>query len=243
MTSYHTLLDDVVNKYIKEVSKQFNIDKDALLSLWNGSTQSTTPQQVPIINKTSLTELSKCSKNELVELCKSRSLKYSGTKEQLIAILTTGEKSKVPVVVPNVPQVPLIQPQNIIQKLQNIRSSVSIKRNKFGNYEHQETSLVMDKITQKIIGKQNPDGTVSPLTKEDIQICQQHKLQYTIPENLDKKNNLNNITIEGLDDDDEEQEEETLEDTDLLEEAEVVVEDDEELEEEVEELEEDRDLV
>lgn len=63
-------------------------------------------------------------------------------------------------------------------------SSIQIKKNQFENYEHPETKLVFDKETRQVIGKQQDDGTISELTEEDIQKCDQFKFSYRIPEKI-----------------------------------------------------------
>jgi len=73
---------------------------------------------------------------------------------------------------------------NAIKKLNDNKPQVIIKRNSFGNYEHKDTSLVMNKDTRKIIGKQQEDGTISTLTAEDIDNCKLFKLGYDLPSNL-----------------------------------------------------------
>ena len=72
---------------------------------------------------------------------------------------------------------------------------------------HEETSLVFNNKTQKVYGKQNPDGTVSDLTPEDINLCNKYKFSYYIPDNLDKKSNMKDVELKELDDEDELEEE------------------------------------
>lgn len=55
-----------------------------------------------------------------------------------------------------------------------IRSSnIVLKKNEFGNYEHSDTHLVFSKESKTVIGKQNHDGSISPLTSFDMNTCQQ----------------------------------------------------------------------
>ena len=67
-------------------------------------------------------------------------------------------------------------------------SSIQIKKNEHGNYEHPETKLVFNKETRQVIGRQQDDGTVTNLTAQDIQHCDQFKFTYQLPEtvNVDK---------------------------------------------------------
>ena len=96
---------------------------------------------------------------------------------------------------------------------------LKINRNSFGNYEHRETRLVFDPSTKEVIGKQEPDGKITELTVEDIQMCREYSFDYKIPDII-KRNDLIEIKkteIEELDeqfcesDCEEEDEEEELE--------------------------------
>jgi hypothetical protein len=55
-----------------------------------------------------------------------------------------------------------------------------IRRNLHGNYEHAETGLVVNVNNKAVYGKQNKDGTVSPLTEDDIKLCQLYKFNYML---------------------------------------------------------------
>ena len=47
-------------------------------------------------------------------------------------------------------------------------------KNKFGNFEHVPTGFVFDNKTDEAIGKQNNDGTIQPLTLNDIELCKEN---------------------------------------------------------------------
>ena len=81
---------------------------------------------------------------------------------------------------------------------------LKISRNSFGNYEHRETRLVFDPATKEVIGIQEPDGKVSELTVEDIQMCREYRFDYRIPETIHRRENKENL--EELDEDDCEEE-------------------------------------
>ncbi len=54
-----------------------------------------------------------------------------------------------------------------------------ISKNKFGNYEHKLTNLVFVSGKEKVVyGKQDSDGEVKLLTKEDIQTCNKYLFKY-----------------------------------------------------------------
>jgi hypothetical protein len=228
-----TAVDDVIKTYIDNISNKYNINKIELLKLWSGdnliNTETSSERkdiQPKVVNNSALNSL---TKPELVELCKIKKLKYSGTKAQLIENLTKAEnnnsdkplKNSVSETKVNSPQQPIVK--KLVAKIPNI----SIKRNKFDNYEHAETTFVFNNKEKKVYGKQNVDGTISPLTKDDIDLCNKYKFAYYIPDNLDKKTNLNDIDLEELKDDEEELDEELEEDEEELE--------DDDVEEDVEE--------
>ena len=93
-------------------------------------------------------------------------------------------------------------------------TSVTIERNKFNNYEHSATRFVFDRATEQVIGKQNSNGNIDPLTKDDIEICNKHKFKYTLPENLNDAKANTTVIAELGDDMDEDVLEEVLEEED-----------------------------
>lgn len=121
---------------------------------------------------------------------------------------------------------------NITQKLMSKIPIRQIRKNQFGNMEHPETQLVFDGDTKTVIGKQNDDGSVDPLTAEDIDTCNRFKFEFQIPDNLDGKTNLNDEQVDELDDVEGVDDEEEIIEEDLLddEEEEVDEEDEEDIE-------------
>ena len=51
-------------------------------------------------------------------------------------------------------------------------------KNSYGNYENSDWSLVIDIISCRVIGKQNANGNIDPLTDDDIAICNKHKMKF-----------------------------------------------------------------
>ena len=210
--SYLQSFDNIVRSYISVVSKKYKISESDLIDLWTGNSSSSTSSNQPD------PLLMKMTKKELEQLCKTRNLKVTGTKTELIErLMETNSKTD---------KTDLTQ-TSITKKLVEKIPKIEIKKNKFGNYEHLETSLVFDNNAQKIYGKQNPDGSISDLTPEDIDLCNKYKFSYVIPMNLDKKLNINDVKVDELD------EEEEL-DEDEFEEEEVEEEDDDDDDDEIE---------
>jgi len=92
---------------------------------------------------------------------------------------------------------------NLIEKQKN---KLSVVRNKFGNYEHQETQFVYNTQDKMFIGKQNEDGSVSSLTSDDISVCKLYNLKFKIPDNIISKESKDIRSIEEADDLSEEEE-------------------------------------
>ena len=125
--------------------------------------------------------------SELKALCKAHKLPVGGKKQDLtdrLAQLSStggGGAGGESVGVPSAPKKKKRSPN----RMPHIPiSSIQIKKNSHGNYEHPETKLVFDKDSRQVIGKQKADGTTSALCEEDIQQCDQFKFTYRIPEKI-----------------------------------------------------------
>jgi hypothetical protein len=171
----------------------------------------------------------------LVAQCKARGLKTTGTKAELVARLSGEEpeekKPKEKVAAPKA-SASKKEPA-VVKTVQTKLEPVKVAKNSFGNHEHSATGLVFDKNTKKVIGKQNPNGKVDPITDEDIEVCKKYKLPYTIPENLNSKKM--SVAVDE-DDGDEDLGEELGEEEELEDDLDDDVEDEEELEEVEEEF-------
>ena len=240
-------IDDTIRLFATQIANKYNLNENDLLKIWNDANEKK-HEKVEENVSTKNNDLLKLEKKELVEICKSKNLKIGGTKKDLVdRILKHDDELKnqttIKTQVKTQTQTPVKSDNKIVKKLVEKITPIQIHKNKWGNYEHTETSFVFNNKTQKIYGKQNSDGSISNLTKNDIDICNKFKFSYTIPDNLDKKNDVADVKIKDLDDDDdddddEEDQDEVIEDDEINEEN-LKNEDDEfELEEELEEEEE-----
>ncbi len=147
-------------------------------------------------------------------LCKERGYKkYSALKKpQLIDLLGTPLPVKVEKNNPSKPINSLIDAMNkkskrnskksksqpaVIAKIK--KSGFAIKRNSFGNFEHEPTHFVLDNATKTVTGKQNPDGSIDTLSAEDINVCNQYKFTYILPDNLGADETVEKEEVEELD--------------------------------------------
>jgi len=150
------------------------------------------------------------SKSDLLKLCKEKNLNTNGTKfDMTLRILNISFSSEQ-------------TNKNKIDE-NNEQFILRIKKNEFGNYTHNESLMVFDPNTKKVIGVESKNGNIRPLNRNDIEICQKYKFQYNLPVSLDpspifeifensdneKNSDKNDYSdIEDIDDEDEEKNEE-----------------------------------
>lgn len=185
-------IDKAVASYIEKIAIRYSLNKEELHALWkgeDGSSTTTTMDEVP-------KELLKLNRNELVELCKSKNLKSGGTKNDLIQRLVSVEKQSKTQPLITTTALPAVTPK-LVSKV----DPIALHRNKFGNFEHPETGFIFHEKTEKVFGKQNPDGSIASLTVDDINICNKYKFGFDIPANLQQQDDK--IELAELDDDEE----------------------------------------
>ena len=207
-------VNSVVQKYIENVAKRYNLDKKDLYNIWSGGIDSgiIVKQEEP--EDDDFARFMKCSVKELKDLCKKSDKKYSGSKSLLVGRLLEKEVKSIP------------KPENIVKQIQKKVPIIQLRRNKYGNFEHPETNFVfvLKKGDEKeVIGKQIYDeqGTVADLIAEDFELCKKFKFRYILPDNLDKNdNNLDDVSVDELDSDESKH--------DNVSEDEIVIEDDSE---------------
>lgn len=73
-----------------------------------------------------------------------------------------------------------------------------------GRYEHESSHLILDPISKEVINKQNEDGTVLELTRDDINLAKTLNFKVRVPTNLTSTNT--NKSNESLYDDSEDDE-------------------------------------
>jgi hypothetical protein len=238
-------IDNVVDIFISKVSKEYNIDKDELKTLWSGEKEE---KHVSFKNDSLLSSLTnpplesgtlvKYTKAELIALCKKHGHKCSGTKTELIHRLlgnsdkssdkptkskstTSSTKSKS--------NTSSSTTSSVVNKLKSSIPDILVKRNQFNNFEHAETGLVFESGTKMVIGKQNNNGDIDPLTEEDIDNCNAFKFKYKLPTNLNTKSNMN-VNVDELEEEDIKEEEiDVIEDEEEIDEEDLIEEEYEEV--------------
>lgn len=216
--SVESSLDNIIMNFIGEISSKFNLNPDELLSIWEGS---------PSVCKTtefSQAELDKKKKADIVEICKSLKLKVSGTKQELINLILSGKpstskKPEKPVVSKPSIDKPVMN-KSVLNIIKEQQKPISLKKNKFGNYEYENTGLIFDMSLKKVKGTQNPNGSVDELTVESINECNKYKFLYITPLNLDKSKDDADEELDEIiesDEEDENDNEEEIKEEELIE--------------------------
>ena len=87
------------------------------------------------------------------------------------------------------------------EKIEKRTTEIEVRRNKFGNWEHQGSGILIDRDTRKAYGKQQSNGSVVPLTSEDIELCKSIGFKYVLPDNISSNDNEEMDEEEDEDDD------------------------------------------
>ena len=144
------------------------------------------------------------NKDELLELINNAEKGNPATK---------GKAQKSPPKKPVVKEEPKVSTEYIQKKI----TSFSVSKNKFGNYWNESSGLVFDKETRQAVGKQQENGDVIGLTKQDIEFCKNNNISFKLPSNIiseEKESKSNSDDEESIDDDEDELDEDELEDED-----------------------------
>ena len=95
----------------------------------------------------------------------------------------------------------ILSKQELKEQIEKRTQEVEVRRNKYGNWEHYGSGIVLDKQTRKAYGRQLEDGTVSPLSEEDIEVCKCVGFKYILPDNIKSKEDKEDSNEEDEEDD------------------------------------------
>lgn len=242
-------MEKSIRTFVKEVAKKYKLKEEELYALWSVEHGKLETKEEG--EDYSVERLLKSNKNELTALCKKKGVKCSGKKEELVQRLLGTEKKEnkegakegVTKVDKSSRKTPLrTEPKKVppvIQKLKNNIPIMCVRRNAYGNYCNPETSMVFDKDTLMVIGKEDKNGKVQELTDADIQVCKKYNMKYELPSNMDGTADLARVKVEELEDAEPEVEEDDVVEDVEDEEVEELEQSDHEVEGSDEEVEED----
>jgi hypothetical protein len=227
MSKLSKQIDSTILEFCETIAQKFGLNKMDVYALWSddqasssasshSSPKSEKGDKAASVDASEMTpeKVLTCTKDYLMAYCKSKGLKQSGKKEEIIqrvldSLKATGSttttasaakasasssKSKA-----SAPAPPVLA--SVVEK----SGTLEIRKNKFGNEEHFESGLVFNKETKMVIGKQNPNGKLESLTDKDIETCKKYKFLYKLPENLSVEKGLQNVKVDELDEEDEEE--------------------------------------
>ena len=234
MSKLSKQIESTILEFCETIAQKYGLNKTEVYALWSddqpvsvsaSSHSSPKSEKGEKTDKSASVDVSEmtaekvltCTKDYLMAYCKSKGLKQSGKKEEIIqrvldslkasgssssssasaaspAVKASTSKSKA-----SAPTAPVLA--SVAEK----SGTLEIRRNKFGNEEHFESGLVFNKETKMVIGKQNPNGKVESLTDKDIETCKKYKFLYKLPENLSVDKGLQNVKVDELDEEDEEE--------------------------------------
>ena len=105
----------------------------------------------------------------------------------------------------------ILTKQELKEQIEKRTQEVEVRRNKHGNWEHYGSGIVLDKQTRKAYGRQLDDGSVAPLSEEDIEVCKCVGFKYILPDNIKSRDDREDSNEEDEDDEDLDIEDEDIE--------------------------------
>jgi hypothetical protein len=143
-----------------------------------------------------------CDESKSGKYCKKH-LAQEGKENETPAAPKTAAKTSVAATKKSKEEQPLnkFTKEELKEKIEKRTTEIEVRRNKFGNWEHQGSGILIDRDTRKAYGKQNNDGSVSPLTSEDICLCKTVGFKYLLPDNISSNDNDDNEEEEDEDED------------------------------------------
>jgi hypothetical protein len=91
--------------------------------------------------------------------------------------------------------------EELKKKIEERKPTINVMRNQWGNYEHSDTHIILDKETHMAVGKQSSDGKILPLSADDIEMCKVLNFKYKIPDTISSSSSKKEIVYESDDED------------------------------------------
>jgi len=212
---YKSFSDNLATDLFKAVVSRYGIPFDELWELYSNekseNLQNIKPQKVETQEiEVSTTDILSMKVAELKALCKTRGLKVSGKKNDLLERLL-GRKVDDKEVKSPVRKSPKKKSKSFTTKEKDVVKkvkppSLKISKNSNGEYMHEDSKLVFNPDTKKVFAKYIEGEGNQPLTKEDIELCNKFRFAYEMPDNLNvKRTKAEEARLENLLADEEEE--------------------------------------
>jgi hypothetical protein len=226
---FNSVVEKCIFDFIQKVSSEHSIPVESLISIWTNSTEPISSLSTPTSTllalepkKTTATkkkasangprceaEITKrdkskeicngpvCSESKSGKYC-SRHVKQENEKPaKQTTLKATPAVNKSSDLLPS-------SKEELKEKIEERKTTIQVRRNAFGNYEHYGSGIVLDKDTKEAYGKQRKDGSIEQLTKEDIELCISLGFAYRKPDNIKSSEIKKKVVVEEDEDDDEE---------------------------------------
>lgn len=211
---YKSFSDNLATDLFKAVVSRYGIPFDELWELYSNekseNLQNIKPQKVETQEiEVSTTDILSMKVAELKALCKTRGLKVSGKKndllERLLGRKVDDKEVKSPVrKSPKKKSKSTTKEKDVVKKVKP--PSLKISKNSNGEYMHEDSKLVFNPDTKKVFAKYIEGEGNQPLTKEDIELCNKFRFAYEMPDNLNvKRTKAEEARLENLLADEEEE--------------------------------------
>ena len=234
MKNFNLLLTQAINSniesFVKVIAEKYKLKSSELIDLWYGkstsqdvefesdseqeekkSSRSSAPASVESKKSNSGCQYKSTKGKNEGALCGSKVCSESSTglyckkhiKQEQKSPKKEATKSSV-AVKKSVP----VQKEEIKVTTEHVQKKITnfgVSKNNFGNYWNEQSGLVFDKVTKQAIGKQQQNGDVISLTKQDIEFCKMHNITYKLPTNIvSSDKSINDEDEESIDDDEDE---------------------------------------
>jgi len=205
---YKSFSDNLATDLFKAVVERYGIPFDELWELYSKekskNLQNIEPQEIETKEiEVSTTDILSMKVAELKALCKTRGLKVSGKKNDLLERLL-GRKVDDKEVPKKKSKSFTAKEKDVVKKVKP--PSLKISKNSNGDYMHNDSKLVFNQETKKVFAKYIEGEGNQPLTKEDIELCNKFRFAYEMPDNLNvKRTKAEEVRLENLLADEEEE--------------------------------------
>lgn len=199
------MMNSKIQTFITMLCEEFSLQKNDVMSVWNrveeSEVSSDSKETAEGKSEESYTEadLQKLTVTNLKAILNSQKKRVSGRKAELIARILGVDSSTVTTPARKKLTSKTSKKARDTTTLGRIyeanRPKVTVRPNNFGNHEHPETGLVFRGTPPMVYGKQNPDGTVDPLTVESIATCNQYAFPYEPPVDLAAASQAEDVAV------------------------------------------------
>ena len=187
------LQDDLVRSLFEAIVGRYGIPSEELWELYKKDMKQTStgsPKDLVASNdfdtdKVNIKDILQMKVTELKALCKIRGLKVGGKKQSLMSRLLGREVNDEEIKSPRKSP----KKKKISTKIPVVHTNVNpgeikITKNANGDFMHAESMLIFDPDTKEVFAKYVEGTGNQPLTKADLEICNQYRFPYSIPDNL-----------------------------------------------------------